>query len=119
MPLSLKLHKFQVEVGHFIGESRGKLVPLSAIRERFKNNNAVSEAMWVLLEQKVIVEAQDYVGHYQLTRDGAAIIDDLHAKAEKEKEEAVNAKKADQIIDKVRRGRKPIADAAESTEEES
>lgn len=114
MPLNVKLHKHQIEVAHYIGESRGKLVPMADIRAKFKDSYRLSEALWVLLEQKVVVEAQDYPAHYQLTRDGAALIDELWQKLEEEKADAM---KADEVVAKVRRERKkPIADAAEDAE---
>lgn len=84
MPLNVKLHRIQLEVAHFIGLSRGKLVPMSEIRKKFETEHRLSEAMWILIEQKVIVESPDFLGHYQVTRDGAVTIDEQWEKLQEE-----------------------------------
>ena len=74
MPLNIKLHRIHVEVGHFIHESRGKLVPFSAINKRFPDNHRVSDALWSLIEQRVVIESKEYPGSYQLSQEGAAFV---------------------------------------------
>jgi len=74
--LNVKLHRIHTEVAHVIHEQKGKLVPLSAVREKFPSEHRLNEALWVLIEQRVVVEDREYKGHYQLTREGAAVVDE-------------------------------------------
>lgn len=74
--LTIKLHRIHLEVAHAIHEQKGKLVPLAAIRAKFPDDHRVNEALWTLIEQRVAVESGEYKGNYQLTREGAAVVEE-------------------------------------------
>lgn len=82
--MDLKLHRIHIEVAHFIHEKKGKLVPLSDIRAKFSDEHRVNEALWVLIEQRVVIEDVQYRGNYQLSREGAAAIEEQHAKLQEQ-----------------------------------
>jgi len=87
LPLTVKLQRVHVEVGQHIRKSRGKLVPLKDIVAAFPDSHRTAEAVWVLIENRVAVEDGAHPGHYQLTREGDALIreqwDELQGKLTK------------------------------------
>lgn len=84
MPLDLKLHRVHIEIGHFIGLKKGKLVPIGEIRTKFAAVHQATDALWTLIQQGVVVEDRKYKGNYQLTQEGAALIDEAYEELQAE-----------------------------------
>lgn len=74
MPLDYKLDRIHIEVGKFLLDRQGKLVPRGDIEAAFHGNHRWIEALWILVENGIAYENQQTKGHYALTLDGSHLI---------------------------------------------
>jgi len=81
--MKLKLHRIEIEVGNFIAERKGRLVPIKVLRENFKSHR-LEEAVFNLIAQGVVYEHAKYKNQFGITVEGKEFVEAAYEKLQRD-----------------------------------